>query len=116
MPTQKPRISITLEPDVASVYREFASLENRPVSTIISEMLSLAAPSISSTITLLQQAKLTSSLTRSELAEGLELGLNDLKTIMGRLGIESVEYQRELDDLIDKVSRPPATNRGVDHV
>jgi len=111
--TKKPRIMITLDPEVAEVYRLFASLENRRTSSVLAEMLTEAAPSIASATTLLTQAKATSKLARSELADGLADGLIDLKTALGRLGNPAVEFQKEIDDLIEKLSCPQPYNMGA---
>lgn len=113
MATKKPRIMITLDPEVAEVYRLFASLENRRTSSVLAEMLTEAAPSIASATTLLTQAKATSKLARSELADGLADGLIDLKTALGRLGNPAVEFQKEIDDLIEKLSCPQPYNMGA---
>lgn len=115
MATKKPRIMITLDPEVAEVYRQFAALENRRTSSVLAEMLTEAAPSIASATTLLTQAKATSRLARSELADGLADGLTDLKTALGRLNNPAVEFQNDIDDLIDKLRSPQPYNMGATH-
>lgn len=115
MATKKPRIMITLDLEVAEVYRQFAALENRRTSSILSEILTEAAPSIASATTLMTQAKAASKLAKSDLSLGLVEGVKDLKTVLGRLGNPAVEFQLELDNLIDDLTSPQPYNMGATH-
>lgn len=115
MATKKTRIMISLSPEVAEVYKLFASLESRPTATILAEMLTEAAPSIASATTLLLQAKASSKLARADLANGLADGVKDLKVILGKLGNPAVEFQKELDDLIENLTSPQPYNMGATH-
>lgn len=116
MATKKPRIMITLDPEVAEVYRQFAALENRRTSSVLAEILTEAAPSIASATTLLTQAKAVSELAKADLALGLAHGLDDLKVVLGALGNPAVEFQNELDKLIGKLSSPQPYNMGATNV
>lgn len=115
MATKKPRIMISLDPEVAEVYRQFAALENRRTSSILSEILTEAAPSIAGATTLLTQAKAASELAKADLALGLADGLQDLKVVLGQLGNPAVEFQTQIDTLVEKLRSPQPYNMGATH-
>lgn len=115
MATNKPRIMITLDPEVAEVYKQFAALENRRTSSILSEILTEAAPSIASATVLMTQAKAASKLAKADLSLGLAEGVKDLKTVLGKLGNPAVEFQMELDNLLDNLTSPQPYNMGANN-
>ena len=44
MPTIKPRVSVTLEPEIFETFRELAKIQRRPTSALINELLVLVHP------------------------------------------------------------------------
>ena len=113
MATKKPRIMISLDPEVAEIYKQFAGLENRRTSSVLAEILTEAAPAIASATTLMTQAKAASNLAKADLAVGLVAGLDDLKRALSHLGNPAVEYQQEIDNLIGKLTSPQPYNMGA---
>lgn len=56
MATTKPRITISLPPNIYATYKRFAELSQRPAASVISELLGQAQPHIEQLGVLLQQA------------------------------------------------------------
>jgi hypothetical protein len=75
MPTAKPRVQVTLEPEVHDVIERFARLQNRTRGAVIAELLNEIAPAIGRTISLLEAAQEAPNQVKAGLravAEGLQ--------------------------------------------
>ena len=57
MPTVKPRVQVTLEPEVHEVIARFARLQNRTRGAVIAELLNEVTPALGRTIALLEAAQ-----------------------------------------------------------
>jgi hypothetical protein len=56
MPTAKPRVQVTLEPETHAVIERFASLQGRTRGAIIADLLDSITPAITRTVALLEAA------------------------------------------------------------
>lgn len=56
MPTIKPRVQVTLEPETHAVIERFAQLQGRTRGSVIAELLDSVAPSLTRTVALLEAA------------------------------------------------------------
>jgi len=75
MPTVKPRVQVTLEPETHEVIERFARLQNRTRGAVIAELLNEIAPAIGRTISLLEAAQEAPNQVKAGLravAEGLQ--------------------------------------------
>ena len=104
MPTVKPRLMITLDPEIFEIYKRFSAVESRRATSVISEILTQAAPSVEAAAVLLEKSKSASSLVRSELVGGVGSAAVDLKSLVSDLGQAALEQQAELDFMIDKIA------------
>ena len=57
MPTIKPRVQVTLEPEVHEVIERFAALQGRTRGAVIAELLGEIAPALGRTVALLEAAQ-----------------------------------------------------------
>lgn len=114
MATNKTRITISLDPRVYEVYKDFAALNNQPTATAIAEMLVDAYPMIMQSVALFRSAKEQSDLTRSAMLTGLAEGIEDLRTVLGRVVPQVVIDDYGNVDVSDK--SPRASNTGASYV
>lgn len=110
MPTQKPRITITLEPSVYETFRVFAEAQGTRPSRIVAELLAEVEPSIRKTLSILLAARdapreVITDLVRSfdEAARGVEVLADNAYS-----KLDGVESQLGLS-----LSQPPYINKGV---
>ncbi len=57
MPTHKPRLQITLPPDLYETFRRLAAFERRPMAKVITELLVEIAPILQATVAALDQVQ-----------------------------------------------------------
>ena len=110
MPTQKPRVTLTLEPAVNETFRVFAEAQGTRPSKVIAELLAEVEPSIRKTLALLLAAKdapkeVISDLVRSfdDAARGVEALADNAYS-----KLDNAEFQLGLG-----LSQPPYINKGV---
>jgi uncharacterized protein (DUF1778 family) len=71
MSTTKPRVTITLEPDVHRLLQRASEAKGESMSSIITSFLDVAIPPIERMVDLLEQAKAMPEVTRRNLANSL---------------------------------------------
>ena len=57
MPTRKPRLQITLEPELYETLQRFAAYERRPMAKVITDLLVHIQPMLQSTVAALDQVQ-----------------------------------------------------------
>jgi len=72
MPTAKPRLTVVLPPDVASVLRELAELSGKSQSALVAELLESAAPVFSRVIRTIKAANSLRDSVRRDFVGSLE--------------------------------------------
>lgn len=107
MPTAKPRVQVTLEPEVHDVIDRFARLQGRTRGAVIAELINEIAPSIARTIALLEAAQDAPNQVKAGLrsvAEGLHQELVNVSGEANRqfhLLMERIEAGGSSDDQAD---------------
>lgn len=82
MPTNKPRLSITLEPSQYGVLQRLAKLQDRPTSAVLTEFVSAAFPTLERLADALEVAQRASADIRVNLASNLEKAENELQPVI----------------------------------
>ena len=132
MATEKPRLTLTLEPHTHAVVSQLAELQGRPKSRVISELLDSVVPVLERTCYVLQIAERASSGVSDDLRESMERSEAKLKAMMedamGQLDIfaeglsgastSGDESERKAGTAASPESRsdttqPPHSNTGV---
>jgi hypothetical protein len=129
MPTAKPRISVTLEPDEAAVLRRLSLAQGRPVSSIVHDLLAQAVPTLEDVAATMEALQAAGEAAMERLAsksasdwETAQKALQPrLEAILGALhGLSeglaedaSSDRMRERAAPSEGASSPPYTNRGV---
>jgi hypothetical protein len=72
MPTAKPRITITLEPHPHEVLSRLSAVGGQSMSSIVSEYVNLALPSLERLVVVLEQASTAPKQAHAGLAAALE--------------------------------------------
>jgi len=72
MPTVKPRLTITLTPQVAAILRELSALAGNSQSAIVGELLQMSAPVFERVVAGIRAAKMIQESAKAEIAAGLE--------------------------------------------
>lgn len=108
MATEKPRITITLDPDTYSVIKGMADVSGKPMSRIISGLLDDVSEPLSRTLSVMRAAaaapeKLRSDIVKNytEAGEIIETAYKDFRS----------EEQQILD--LAEAKTPPSCNTGV---
>lgn len=107
MPTVKPRVQVTLEPETHEVIERFARLQSRTRGAVISELLNEIAPAIGRTISLLEAAQEAPNQVKAGLravAEGLQ----------NEMVIASGEANRQFQLLMHKIETGEDSEECVD--
>lgn len=114
MPTVKPRVQVTLEPETHEVIERFARLQNRTRGAVIAELLNEITPAIGRTISILEAAQEAPNQVKAGLravAEGLQ---NEMVTATGeanrqfQLLMQKIETGVDSEELVD----PHVVTRG----
>lgn len=131
MPTNKPRITITLEPEMHDTLRRLAKVQGRTISAVIREYLdAVEAPleRVASVLEALQRQKekvegeakgvserIAEDATQAErgATEMLEHLMAQMDMFVQSIEEEGGERRAEQSVSADASPRPPATNRGV---
>lgn len=83
MPTNKPRLTITLTENTYEIISQLAELQNRPKSSVIAELLESVALPLSKTVSLLQAASEAPSSVRNGLKQTVNDLHDDLSDVLG---------------------------------
>ena len=114
MPTAKPRVQVTLEPEVHDVIERFARLQNRTRGAVIAELLNEIAPAIGRTIALLEAAQEAPNQVKAGLravAEGLQ---NEMVNATGEANRQFQLLMHKIETGVDlePASDPHVVTRG----
>lgn len=90
MPTQNPRISITLTPALAAVLRQMSELTGNSQSAIVGELLNEAQPIFERMVRVLQAAKDVKAKVRDDMLASMEQIQTRLEQQLG-LGLEAID-------------------------
>lgn len=107
MPTIKPRVQVTLEPEVHEVIERFAALQGRTRGAVIAELLGEITPAIGRTVALLEAAQDAPNQVKAGLravAEGLQQEMVNASGEANRqfqLLMEKIEAGDAADDQAD---------------
>lgn len=105
MPTQRPRITVTLNDDIYATLSELASLQKRSLSLVVYDLLELTNPvnkKIVSTIKRIQNVQIKS---KAEVMESLNKAQDQAEAAL-------VPLMAILDSMA-AVQKPPTCNTGV---
>lgn len=118
MATQKPRLTVTLEPHTYAVLAQLAELQNRPKSKVITELLESVTPVLERTCYVLQMAERATSGVNDDIRASMERSEAKLQAMMneamGQLDIFAgalVGPSRE--DADEATGGEPKARRGV---
>lgn len=107
MPTIKPRVQVTLEPEVHEVIERFAALQGRTRGAVIAELLGEITPAIGRTVALLEAAQEAPNQVKTGLravAEGLHQEMVNA----------SGEANRQFQLLMEKIEAGDAAGEQAD--
>jgi predicted DNA-binding ribbon-helix-helix protein len=104
MATLKPRITVTLEPEVYSTIKGLAEAQSLSMSALVSEFLTMVNPVQQRVLKAIKKAQDLDAKSKSNMVTSLELGEAQLTQMLG-----------PLMDLFDQMaeSQPPHSNTGV---
>jgi hypothetical protein len=90
MPTVKPRLTVVLPPDVASVLRELAELSGKSQSAVVAELLESASPVFARVIGSIKAANAMRESVRRDFADSLDRAQDrieaELSSLLGAIG------------------------------
>lgn len=98
MATNKPRITITLEPEVYDLFKRLSEAQGRPMGRIISELLTEVSPPLRRTLSLLMAAKEAPKKVLLDMVANFEAAEQDVKGMFG-------ESMGQLDTLLADLQR-----------
>lgn len=112
MPTLKPRVQVTLEPETHEIIDRFARLQKRTRGSIISELLDSIAPPLARTVALLEAAQEAPKSVKQGLRSVVE-GLHvDLVAATGQASVALEQLQLVIEDGGGTGSTPVSVTRG----
>ena len=103
MPTNKPRVAVTLEPHTHEVIERLAQLQGRTRGSVISELLDSVAPSLARTVALLEAAQ-----------EAPRQVMQGLRKVVDDLHQELVQVAGDASAQIDLALERLGSEEGVD--
>ena len=98
MPTLKPRVQVTLEPQTHAVIERLATLQGRTRGSIIAEMLDSIAPALTRTVALLEAAAEAPNDVKRGFRAAVEASHQELVAISG-------DASRQLDAFLDQLDQ-----------
>lgn len=98
MPTIKPRVQVTLEPETHNVIERFARLQNRTRGSVISDLLNEISRPLARTVALLEAAQEAPN----EVKKGLRAVVEDLH---GELMSVSGEANRQYELAMERIAQ-----------
>lgn len=109
MPTIKPRVQVTLEPETHAVIERFAQLQGRTRGSVIAELLDSVAPSLTRTVALLEAA--------FEAPESIKSGLRGvIEGLQGDLVNASGDTAKQLDFVLNQMEQDAQKSAADPHV
>ena len=109
MPTNKPRVQVTLEPETHAVIARFAQLQGRTRGSVIAELLDSVAPSLTRTVALLEAA--------FEAPESVKKGLRGvIEDLQGELVSASGDAAKQLDFVLSQMEQDAQNSASNPHV
>lgn len=109
MPTIKPRVQVTLEPETHAVIERFAQLQGRTRGSVIAELLDSVAPSLTRTVALLEAA--------FEAPESIKTGLRGVvEGLQGELVNASGDAAKQLDFVLSQMEQDAQKSAADPHV
>lgn len=109
MPTIKPRVQVTLEPQTHEVFARLAHLQGRTRGSIIAELLDSIAPVMAQTVAILEAAEAAPKHVKDGLKEVVETAHDDLVSAAGD-GIRQMDFL--LSELSGGKANPHVVTRG----
>lgn len=109
MPTVKPRVQVTLEPETHAVIERFASLQGRTRGSVIAELLDSIAPAITRTVALLEAAAAAPDSIKDGLRAVVEGAQSDLSDAAG-------DASKQLDILMQQLNSEGTPEQANPHV
>ena len=108
MPTKKPRITITLEPDTYDLFKQFAAIQKRSMSSVINELLTEVSPPVARVITTLIRAQGLPSEVVKDMVQHLD-------EIAVEMELEGANYDIMMRRLYESANEivPPSSNTGA---
>lgn len=106
MPTIKPRVQVTLEPETHAVIERLASLQGRTRGAVIAEMLDSVAPALTRTIALIEAAQDAPKHVRNGMRKAVESAHAEIVAFAG-------EGAKQLDAFMDLLGSPEQANPHV---
>ena len=110
MPTTKPRINLTVEPEVYEIYKQLSELQGRSMASIITELVTETLPHMRTMLSIMQVAKELPATTIQRISQEFDLAEKQALEMMGQVGTSLDQCN---DALKAARSNPPYTNRGV---
>jgi len=109
MPTIKPRVAVTLEPQTHAVIERIAFFQGRSRGAVISDLLDSVAPALTRTVSLLEAA--------AAAPDQVKQGLRDvIEGVHGQLVAASGDAINQLDMLINSGGSAQARSEADPHV
>lgn len=105
MPTQNPRLTVTLEPSIAARLRRVSELTGNSQGSMVADILSQSAPVFDRLIKLLEAAEVAQVAAREEAASRLEKAQVKIEKQLGLMLDWMDESSRPLLDQAESVSR-----------
>lgn len=106
MATAKPRITVTLEPDVYETIRELSEVQGRTMSGLVSEFLVLVNPVQQRVLRAVKKAQAINVESKANMVASLEQGEAKMTEMLGPL-LALLDAAAE--------GQPPHSNTGVTH-
>jgi len=109
MPTAKPRVQVTLEPQTHEVIERLAALQGRTRGSIIAELLDSIAPTLGRTVALLEAA----ADAPKQVKQGLRSVVHDLhQELVAVSGDAAAQLDMVLDRMDEIEVNPHVVTRG----
>lgn len=109
MPTDKPRVQVTLEPETHAVIERLAKLQGRTRGSVIAEFLDSIAPSLTRTVALMEAAMEAPNDVKRGLKAMVEGVHQELVEVSG-------DASAQLDMLLDQLTHSPDSVEFDPHV
>ena len=111
MPTQNPRITITLEPSTAAQLRSISALTGNSQSKLVSEILTQSSHVFERLIRVLEAAEVATQAAREETALRLDRAQLKVETLLGLALGAMDDLSKPLLDSAEKIKRRKVSGR-----
>lgn len=109
MATDKPRITISLEPDHHDILKRLSSLQNAPMSSIITDLLREVMPMLGKAVEALESAKKLDADARANFRRSAEEAEEELRPLAEASKDQLDLFMASMQAVIDgKPAKPPA--------